>query len=181
MRGSLPLHLLVSALGFFYAFVRKITVTALWGAHCGLALKRARSVRGVRSATPAQEKSSVGFQCALRVFVHACFAAVLRRHCFKGSTCFQIQVLLTSCQSSYLSHLLDHRSAEQLWATRAYPEPCAWAVRRFAHSLCLLVFFQCFRFLWLNLAQMSLMEKNGFDTKRLRRSKSTVFVLSGSH
>ena len=125
MRGTLPLHLLVSGLGVFSAFVRKITVSALWGAHCGLALKRARSVRGVRSATPAQEKYSVGFQSALRVFVRACFAAVLQKHWFKGSTWFQNQFLLTSCQSSYLSHLLDHHSAEQLWVTRAYPEPCA--------------------------------------------------------
>ena len=78
--------------GFFCAFVRQSSVTALWGAHCGLALKRARSGRGVRSGTPAQEKSSEGFQCALRVFVRACFAAVLQRHCFQGSTWFQPQL-----------------------------------------------------------------------------------------
>ena len=141
--------------GFVYAFVRKTTVTALWAAHCGLALKRARSVRGGRSARQAQEKSSVGFQCALRVFLHACFAAVLRTHCSKASTWFQIQVLLTSCQSSYLSHLLDHCSAEQLWATRAYPEPCALAVRRFARSLCPSVFSSVLQFFGQILAQMS--------------------------
>ena len=68
----------------------------------------------MRSATPAQEKSSEGFQCALCVFVRACFAAVLQRHCFQGSTSFQTQLILTSCQIRYLSHLLHQRSSEQL-------------------------------------------------------------------
>ena len=99
---------------FFCAFVRQNSVTALWGAHCGLALKRARSGRGVRSATPAQEKSFECFQCALRVFGRACFAAVLQRHCFQGSTWFQPQLIVTSCQIRYLSHLLHQRSSEQL-------------------------------------------------------------------
>ena len=99
---------------FFCAFVRQNSVTALWGAHCGLALKRARSGRRVRSATPEQEKSFEGFQCALRVFVRACFAAVLQRHCFQGSTWFQPQLIVTSCQIRYLRHLLHQRSSEQL-------------------------------------------------------------------
>ena len=69
---------------------------------------------GVRSATPAQEKYSEGFQCALCVFVRACFAAVLQRHFFQGSTWFQPQLICTSCQIRYLSHLSDQRSSEQL-------------------------------------------------------------------
>ena len=68
----------------------------------------------MRSATPAQEKSSEGFQCALRVLVGACFAAVLLRHCFQGSTWFQPQLIVTLCQIRYLSHLLHQRSSEQL-------------------------------------------------------------------
>ena len=125
------------------AFVSQNSVTALWGVHCGLALKRAHSGRGVRSATPAQEKSSEGFQCALRVFVRACYAAVLQRHCLQGSPWLKPQLILTSCQIRYLSHLLHQRNSEQLWATRAYPEPCAWAVRRFVRSACLWSVFQC--------------------------------------
>ena len=68
----------------------------------------------MRSATPAQEKSSEGFQCPLRVFVRACFAAVLQRHGFQGSTLFQPQLILTSCKMRYFSHLLHQRSCEQL-------------------------------------------------------------------
>ena len=68
----------------------------------------------MRSATPAQEKYSEGFQCSLRVFVRACFVAVLQRHCFQGSTWFQPQLIVTSCQIRYLSHLLHQRSSEQL-------------------------------------------------------------------
>ena len=114
MRGSLPLHLLVLLWVFFCAFVRQNSVTALWGAHCGLALKTVGSECGVRSATPAQEKSSEGVHCVLRAFVRACFAAVLERHCFQGSTWFQPQLILTSSHIRYLSHLLHQRSSEQL-------------------------------------------------------------------
>ena len=47
--------------------------------------------------------------------------------------------------------------------------------------LCFGVFFSVRQFFWVDPVSFELDEKNGFDTKRLRRSKSTVFVLSGSH
>ena len=43
------------------------------------------------------------------------------------------------------------------------------------------VFFSVRQFFWVDPRSKELDEKNGFDTERLRRSKSTVFVLNGSH
>ena len=114
MRGSLPLHLLVSALGLFLwlrqtEFSDSALGSALWTRAEESALRTRSEERH-----PAQEKSSEGFQCALRVFVRACFAAVLRRHWFQGSTWFQPQLIVTSCHIRYLSHSLHQRSSEQL-------------------------------------------------------------------
>ena len=60
---------------------------------------------------------------------------------------------------------------------RAYLETCGWAVRRFVCLPCLLVYSRCIRFLWRNLAQMSLMEKTG-STPSASGAQKALFLCS---
>ena len=99
---------------------------------------------------------------------------------FDCTTWFQTLLILASCQIRYLSHLWVQRSAQQLRETRAYPGPCAWVVRRFVCLPCLCGFLVFLVFLWLNLAQMSLMGKMGVTPSAYGAEKA-LFLCSAAH